>query len=319
MEETMRMAGDATGMALYCVADGETLIPILEHLKQDGSRKRSVMMMEAAEAMSEAHREISVLPEDSAGAVLVNDIILTTPEGKSDALQIDIRFAEKPEGRMLLALPYRHANQAEGFAIHRPKLIEVNGIQSEEEATLMEAFIDGIAMHKEGGKLWKEKYDDQYASPAMTRDDGLPELTPDENGTLRRSIFMVFGLVAAADGKIDKKEMEMFMKVMVNPEVLACPLMNRIVTNVIHDVPKMLASVFGEGTPDFAAELMMTRHIVESKLTEEQASTFKHALLKLGFAIASASGGFLGFGSKISKQEKKALAAIAAILGVESL
>ncbi len=46
------------------------------------------------------------------------------------------------------------------------------------------------------------------------------------------------------------------------------------------------------------------------------ASDFKTALFILGKKIAEASGGLLGFGSKISQEEKTALAAIALCLGI---
>lgn len=51
-------------------------------------------------------------------------------------------------------------------------------------------------------------------------------------------------------------------------------------------------------------------------MAPEEAQAFKQALLGLGKAVASASGGFLGFGSKISKEEKATLERIAAGLGL---
>lgn len=43
------------------------------------------------------------------------------------------------------------------------------------------------------------------------------------------------------------------------------------------------------------------------KIPQDEAVSIAHHLCGLGMAIASASGGFLGFGSKVSKQEKEVL------------
>jgi len=47
-----------------------------------------------------------------------------------------------------------------------------------------------------------------------------------------------------------------------------------------------------------------------------EAEVFKRTLVAIAIKIANASGGFLGMGSKISKDEKIAIAAIAVTLGL---
>lgn len=67
---------------------------------------------------------------------------------------------------------------------------------------------------------------------------------------------------------------------------------------------------------DFAGGPQRVAAIVDARLPAEPARAFKLALLQLGHEIASASGGFFGFGAKVGTQEKAALAAVAVCPGI---
>lgn len=54
--------------------------------------------------------------------------------------------------------------------------------------------------------------------------------------------------------------------------------------------------------------------ILERKTTMENAEAFKRDLLTIGIRVADASGGCFGIGSRICREEKEAIAAIAIAL-----
>ncbi|WP_237054056.1 hypothetical protein [Marilutibacter chinensis] len=315
----MKMAGHTVAHAIWSVSDGEVLIPIVGHLGSDGGARMERLAMGSAQAMAMGAEKISRLEPGTTGAVFVKDTLVTLESGKVDALVADIRFAANDASRLQLLVPYRNANHADGFAVHAIKLTELAEIPRDAVDGLMQAFVAGLESHQEGGRLWAEKYVAEAGATAGEAGEQATEFSPDEFDVLKRSVFMVFAAVAASDGKIEKKEAETFVKTLGDAELLRNPLMNRIVTNVIHDIPGIMASIFSDDAPSPAIELLQARLIVDAKLPADEAGEFKQALLGLGHAIASASGGGLfGFGSRISKDEKQALAAIAACLGVSA-
>ena len=316
MQDTMRMAGHTVAHAIWCVSDGETLIPIVGHLKSDGSRQLKRLAMGSAQAVAMGEQEISELPAEVAGAVFVKDTLVTLESGKVDALVADIRFAANDAGRLQVMVPYRNADHADGFAVHALKITALAGVSRDAVEELMNAFIAGLESHEEGRRLWAEKYVAEPGATAGSAGQESTAFTQEEFDLLKRSVFMVFAAVAASDGKIEKKEAETFVKSLTSGELLENPLMNRIVTNVIHDIPGIMASIFSGEAPSPAVELLQVRLVVDERMPADQADGFKRALLTLGHSIASASGGLFGFGSKVSKEEKQALAAIATCLGV---
>ena len=56
--------------------------------------------------------------------------------------------------------------------------------------------------------------------------------------------------------------------------------------------------------------------LINDRFSADEAKLMKASLLFLGHQVAASSGGFLGMGPKISKEEKMALAALAGILGL---
>jgi len=118
----------------------------------------------------------------------------------------------------------------------------------------------------------------------------------------------VFLLVAAADGSIDKKELKRFSQIMAQEEY-------RILAAVMSQAGlsfEQLLAACKERLQDPVNELMALGQVSEQRRPADTAIQFKAALLKLGHAIAQASGGFLGFGKKIDKHEAAMLALIVA-------
>lgn len=130
---------------------------------------------------------------------------------------------------------------------------------------------------------------------------------------LAKAPALVFLIVAASDGKIDEKEIKQFGKILKDkayePLFVAMQQTEMSMTDLILSVKN------SNNSP--VKDLLLIRQILDQLMPADVAKTYKIMLLMLAKSIAEASGGFLGiFGSKISKEEKVALAAIASTLGV---
>ena len=121
---------------------------------------------------------------------------------------------------------------------------------------------------------------------------------------INRLPLLIFVMVAGADGKIDKKETATFA------DVLRLPVCGRVFKSPLF---KALV-LFGDHSPenakprhlnsDYAWEVAS---IVRRHLNAQQLKSFSEDAEALALIIAGASGGFLGFGDKISRSEHRAI------------
>ncbi|MEL7029651.1 MAG: hypothetical protein AAGL49_10680 [Pseudomonadota bacterium] len=167
---------------------------------------------------------------------------------------------------------------------------------------------------------------DLSTSPPDAEDDDdlIPEsLDPENEGSsnndmqelVARGPAMVFFLVAGADGTIDHKEIKVFRKVV---EGVADHKSELFKASVIMMLPSLNEYIeeCAESKLGILASLARLREAVD-ELMPDQAQAYFAALYELAERVAQSSGGgFLGFGSKISKEEQAALSLIRASLGL---
>lgn len=134
----------------------------------------------------------------------------------------------------------------------------------------------------------------------------------EELAMLTRSPLLIFLLVAAADGKVDKKEFNEFQKVIVGVMTNATPLLRDAMSRLL---PRM-EQTFDELEDINPGEELERLAVVLDTHYPKEAKAFKQQLVSIAVSIAESSGGFLGFGSKISNDEKTAIAGIAVTLGL---
>jgi len=126
--------------------------------------------------------------------------------------------------------------------------------------------------------------------------------------------------MALADGEIDLKETTALAEVVLKPEMFGNDFLVQLIRDAIpqiteKSIPECLSSIMNEN-PDYDSKLNEIRILIDENLDRESALEFKKVLIKLGYKIADSSGGLFGFGSRVCKQEKAMLKAIASILGV---
>lgn len=149
-----------------------------------------------------------------------------------------------------------------------------------------------------------------------TIDDYKALFSEDEWRNLLYTPVVVFGIVASADGSIDKKEIKQFQDELIKGIVVDNRFMQQIMAEVLPVVPELLQDVVMVKVDPKEVLENITRAI-DAKLPLKDAYDFKLALVMIGKEIAEASGGFLGmFGSKMSKEEEQALAALSLIIGL---
>lgn len=109
--------------------------------------------------------------------------------------------------------------------------------------------------------------------------------------------------VAWADGKLDPKERDLILEAAGVHGVQEGPARDRLI-----------AALSARPSDDEFARATAILGALVSALPEDQRAESQRNLVSYATAIASATGGTLGFGSKISAQEAKALQRIAAAL-----
>ena len=132
---------------------------------------------------------------------------------------------------------------------------------------------------------------------------------------LQFGVLWVFEAVAGSDGKIDDAEQKQLHRFLL--EAYAHPLapFRAVLIDLEANLDRMLEKYFADKRA-IDHGLTEVGELLSRKLSPGETVAFKEALLDLGQRIAEASGGFLGFGNKVSKKERRSLARIANVLGL---
>lgn len=314
MQDVCKMAGRLAAHAVLSVSDGELLIPIYGYLSRDGQTHMVRVMSDTAEeAMQEGQQMYAGNRYDAAGGFWAVDGFITLPDvGKVDALLINICTYAEPAQELRMAIPYRHADSSEGFAVFKPKLVGLSNLHKGDLQALMDAFYRGRDEHGEAAPVWKAHHQDVLASMS-----GFGGMSAQEWAHVRDAPLVVFFMVAGADGGVDKKEIEAAAALFKESGKYPSVLMQRVMSELTPHTPQGQALwadfVQRYESEDFsgAMYLFSLTMMLNQKVDKALALAFRDDLLAFGHAVASSSGGgFLGLGSKISKEEKAMLNAI---------
>jgi hypothetical protein len=133
---------------------------------------------------------------------------------------------------------------------------------------------------------------------------------------IARSPLLVFLLVAAADGRVDKKELLQFQKLLTTASQSQSPLFRQTLNTLPSKLQEYTKSLVEAGAISWMLELVQLSGILDEKHADE-AKSFKESLYALAVQVAeSAGGGWFGLGQKISEEEKAALDMLRATLGL---
>jgi hypothetical protein len=130
---------------------------------------------------------------------------------------------------------------------------------------------------------------------------------------LQKCPAIVFMMVAAADGSIDEKEVNTLKKIIQDIPNHESKLFQASLAMLVSDFENTIKACSAPVLQNFATLIDIIAQVREAM--PEEADLFCRALYDLGEKVAKSSGGFLGFGKKIGKEEEAALGLLSGILG----
>ncbi|MDT7789912.1 MAG: hypothetical protein QOF58_8331 [Pseudonocardiales bacterium] len=158
MIETARLAGFFAAHGVWCVSEGETLIPLLGYQHADGEYGMDRLMFDDFAEGARAGQDALADGDPSwVGAVLVADGYIHLEQGRTDALIIEAVDYGPYRQSMQVAVPYRPAEH--GFAVHKPKFMDID-CDDPNLGPLGEAFFVGAASHTEANAVWEAHLDE---------------------------------------------------------------------------------------------------------------------------------------------------------------
>jgi hypothetical protein len=154
MDETAGMAGFYAAHGVWSVSDGETLIPLLGHVDADGGNGMDRLVFDDGEGVRVGQDALTANPDGWVRAVLVVDAYLHLDAGRIDALIVEAVEYLPARRSMKMAIPYRSQSSPQGFAVYRPKFIEVTGVDEPDYAALADSFFSGVDSHERAAAVW---------------------------------------------------------------------------------------------------------------------------------------------------------------------
>jgi len=156
------------------------------------------------------------------------------------------------------------------------------------------------------------------ASPS-TQLQSTATIAVDQQVVLDRGPGLVFALVAAADGKVDKKEMAVFAKILAaaKSSTIKSPALGRSldIKRSCESVDHYIKTIANGSDPQKELEILC--NAIDGTLSALEAQQFKLGLAYIGKQVAEASGGYSGsFGSNDCKKEKAVLGSILVALKI---
>lgn len=165
MEQTATMAGFFAAHGIWSVSEGESLIPLLGCESADGERTMQRLIADdIADGARMGQESLRDNTNGAARAVLVCDAFITLDSvpgtGRTDALIVEAVHYGPHRQSLTLAVPYRPAGSAQGFAVHRPKFVDISGVPEAEQESLADAFFAGVDSHEEAAAIWNAHLDE---------------------------------------------------------------------------------------------------------------------------------------------------------------
>src|SRR3974390_631464 len=124
MITAFKLAGYFAAHAIWCVSDGETLIPMLASTTEDDERKRERLVVNDDLEASVAYgkKKLGSNEMDANDAVLLYDGRIPAGAEKLDAIINEMRAYFSPSSDVVMAVPYTPRTSGK-FLVHKPKLL----------------------------------------------------------------------------------------------------------------------------------------------------------------------------------------------------
>jgi hypothetical protein len=158
MQQALELAGFFAAHLAWSLADGETPSPVLAVIRTDGSRHmQRVIGDEVAASIEQARAWLRDEPEDALAAAVVYDGELAKPDGRDDAILIELRQFDAPASATI-AIPYRPDGTKGPFALFKPMFLAMTPQPASFEAAAL-AFYRGVDAHEKAAPIWHAALD----------------------------------------------------------------------------------------------------------------------------------------------------------------
>ena len=154
------LAGMFAAHAVWCVSDGETLIPMLAYTNENDERLMERLAHDdLAAAVEHGQHKLASNEMDANDAVLIYDARITLGEDELDALIIEMRAYFSPDSAAVFAIPYTPGDTGQ-FRVHKPKVLAWDNCDDFDIMETFEAFFNGVAGHEKGSAVWERCLDE---------------------------------------------------------------------------------------------------------------------------------------------------------------
>lgn len=142
--------------AVWSLADGEPVIPILAYLDREGARMmQRIVADDYGDSVRQGQEQLSAPELDAETACLVYDGHVTLDDVARDALIIELRGEPERQSSGVITLPYQPATTGV-FSIHRPQWVSWDGPVTCAIEQAIEAFFQGAESHEKGWAVWQQ-------------------------------------------------------------------------------------------------------------------------------------------------------------------
>jgi hypothetical protein len=157
LHDAFHLAGYALAHGIWCVSDGEVLIPMVMQ-ELPGNPQRTLTRLAAMEFQNGVELGRTMLERNEAGAacaVVVFDGYLTVGERRRDALFAEVVVYGPPQIRVTLGVPYRQGP----FVVHRPKVVAIDGADASLLGDAFPRLWEGVDSHAQAAAVWNAHLD----------------------------------------------------------------------------------------------------------------------------------------------------------------
>ena len=156
-----KLAGFFAAHAIWCVSDGETLVPMLAYTTEDNERKmdRLVINDDLQASVAYGKEKLESNEMDANDSVLLYDGRIPIGKEKVDAIIIEMRAYFSPGSEAVMAIPYT-PKQTGKFRVHKPKLLGWKNCEDFDMQAALESFFGGVSEHEKGAKIWNDCLDE---------------------------------------------------------------------------------------------------------------------------------------------------------------
>jgi hypothetical protein len=160
MIAAFELGGFFAAHAIWCVSDGETLIPMLAYTTADGSRQMERFVGDFVKMVEMGQARLAKNDMNGTDGAFLYDGRITLSSEKLDAILVEMRAYSSPKSRATIAVPYTPKGERSArFLVHRPKLIEWTECDDFDSTAVLEAFFAGVDAHEQGAAVWNAALD----------------------------------------------------------------------------------------------------------------------------------------------------------------